>query len=72
MSVGSCTIDLARSEKASAGKFLTVTVLQLIASGLIELQFDDKTYECTCKMVVIDASPVYLDATNWSKFFIAE
>ena len=70
--VGKVIYARSRSPKAPAGKYVAVTVLQLIASGLIELQFSDKTHECTCRLVVKDASPAYLDITNWSRFFICE
>ena len=68
LDVGRVVYNRPRSPKAPGGKFVMVTVLQLIASRLIELQFADKTYECTCRLVVIGASPAYLDDTNWSKF----
>ena len=67
--VGRVVYNRPMSPKAPGGKFVMVTVLQLIASRLIELQFADKTYECTCRLVVIGASPAYLDDTNWSKCF---
>ena len=67
--VGRVVYNRPRSPKAPVGKFVMVTVLQLIASRLIELQFADKTYEYTCRLVVIGASRAYLDDTNWSKFF---
>ena len=70
--VGRVVYNRPRSPKAPQGKFVAVTVLQLIASGLIELQFDDKTFECTCRLVVTGHSPAYLDATNWCKFFKCE
>ena len=66
--VGRVVYNQPRSPKAPVGKFVMVTVLQLIASRLIELQFADKTYECTCRLVVIGASKAYLDDTNWRNF----
>ena len=67
--VGRVVYNRPRSPKVLGSKFVMVTVLQLIASRLIELQFADKTYECTGRLVVIGASPAYLDETNWSNFF---
>ena len=64
--VGRVIYNRPMSPKAPHGKFVAVTVLQLIASGLIELEFADKTYECTCRLVVTCHSLAFLDATNWS------
>ena len=41
-----------------------MTVLQLIASGLIRLDFDDDT-KCYCKLNVTDLIPAYLDDSIW-------
>ena len=70
--VGIVMYNRPRSPKAPLGKYVAVTVLQLIASGLIELKFADNTFECTCRLVVTGATPAYMDDTNWSKFYICE
>ena len=52
------------STKAPEEILVEVTVLKLIASGLIELDFADKTYECTCRLVVTGHNLAYLNATK--------
>ena len=59
-----------RSNKAPAAKYITVTIFQLITSELIELSFDDKKNECTCKMGFIDARPAYLNDSLWEILYI--
>lgn len=70
--VGKVVYNIPRSPKAPPGKYVAVTVLQLITSGLIKLNFADKIYECTCRLVVTCVTPAYMDDTNWSKFYICE
>lgn len=49
-----------RSSKAHWSKYLPITVLQLAASERILLNFDASTRECSCRLVVVDAMPVYM------------
>ena len=61
-----------RSNTSLGLKFVTVTVLYLVAAGLITLNFDTRTNECTCKLVVINAMPAYLNDTIWDLMYIID
>ena len=70
--VGRFVYKRPRNPKAPAGKHAAVTLLKLIASGLIEFQFDDKSYECSFSLGVTLISPAYLEDANWSQRFMCE
>ena len=61
-----------RSPKAPAIKFVSVTILQLIASELIQLNFDENTNECRCCLVMVAATPAYLDNACWANMYLLE
>ena len=58
------------SPKPPPGKYVTVTILQLIANEIILLSFDKTTRECTCRLVVVDAQPAYLTDLVWSRMYL--
>ena len=62
--VGKIIYNRPRSNKAPSLKFIIVTVLQLIASGLIKLDFDDDN-KCYCTLSVTDLIPACLDDSIW-------
>ena len=62
--VGKVIHNCPRSNKAPSLKFINGTVLQLIASRLIRLSFDDDN-KCYCKLNVTDLLPAYLDDSIW-------
>mmetsp|Transcript_20373 Transcript_20373/g.19596 ORF Transcript_20373/g.19596 Transcript_20373/m.19596 type:complete len:186 (-) Transcript_20373:60-617(-) len=62
--VGKIIYNQARSNNASALMLVTVTVLQLIASELIRLNFDEDNI-CYCRLNVTDLIPAYLDESIW-------
>ena len=68
-SVGTVIYCRPRSPKPPPAKYVTVTVLQLIASRIIKLSFDKTTMECTCRLVVVDAQPAYLTDLVWSNLY---
>ena len=59
-----------RSKKAPAHKYVSVTILQLIASELILLSFDDKTNEARCTLVIEGSTPVYLNNRYWENMYL--
>ena len=61
-----------RSTKAPPIKFVSVTILQLIASELIQLKFDENATECRCTLVMVEASPAYLDNAYWEDMYLVE
>ena len=71
-SVGTVVYCRPRSPKPPSAKYVTVTVLQLIASRIIKLSFDKTTKECTCMLVVVDAQPAYLTDLVWSYMYTIE
>ena len=70
--VGLVVYGRPRSPKAPAIKFVSVTILQLIASELIQLNFDENTNECRCCLVMVAATPAYLDNANWANMYLLE
>ena len=69
--VGKVIYNRPRSNKAPSLKFINVTVLQLIASGLIKLHFDDDN-KCYCTLSVTDLIPAYLDDSIWDKIIMVD
>lgn len=65
--VGTVVYCRPRSPKPPPDKYVTVTILQLIASEIILLSFDKTTRECTCRLAVVDAWPAYFTDLVWSR-----
>ena len=68
--VGTIVYCRPRSSKAPPSKYVTVTVLQPISSGIISLSFDASTRECSCRLVVVDAMPAYLTDAVWMYMYL--
>ena len=69
--MGKVIYNRPRSIKVPAVKFVNVTVLQLIASGLIRLEITPDE-QCYCRLVVKDLSPAYLNDEKWLGFYLDE
>ena len=61
-----------KSTKAPPIKFVSTTILQLIASELIQLAIDENTNECRCRLVMVAATPAHLDDTYWTNIYLLE
>ena len=70
--VGLLVYGRPRSPRAPAIKFVSVTILQLIASELIQLNFDENKNECRCCLVMVAATPAYLDNDYWANIYSLE
>ena len=70
--VGLVVYGRPRSTKAPPIKFVSVTILQLIASELIQLNFDEITNECRYSLVMIASTPAYLDNAYWNNMYLIE
>ena len=70
--MGLVVYDRPRSTKTSVIKFVSVTILQLIASELIHFSFDENIHECRCCLVMVAATPAYLDNTYWENMYLLE
>ena len=46
------------------------TVLQLITSGLIQVEINDAEAKCYCRLVVDNLCPAYLNDTIWDNLFL--
>ena len=59
-----------RSKTAPDNRYLQATILQLIASGMIELKISDDAPIAICSLSIneSDSSPTYLDANYWKDF----
>ena len=68
--VGTIVYCRPRSSKTLPSKYVTLTVLQLIASGIISLSFDASTRECSCRLVVVDVMPAYLTDAVWMYMYL--
>ena len=64
--------DRPRSVKCPPIKFVNVTVLQLIASGLIRIEINEKEEKCYCSLVVNSLCPAYLNYSIWDSLFLTE
>ena len=71
-SVGQVVYYRPRSNTAPDNKFLQSTILQLLASGLIELKISDDAPKAICCLSIreIDSSPTYLDENYWKDFVL--
>ena len=70
--VGRVVYGRPRSNKAPPGKFIMMTILQLISSELILITFDDNTNECRRSLVIVAATPAYLNNVYWEIRILVE
>ena len=70
--VGTVVYARPRSNKPPAFKFVSVTVLQLIASSIIELEFQEESNDAKCSLGMIAESPAYLHNDYWKRMYIAD
>ena len=70
--VGTVVYGRPRSNKPPPHKYVTVTILQLIASELVLLSFDDKTNESRCTLVIEGATPAYLNNDYWENMYLVD
>ena len=70
--VGEIMYRRPRSVKSPAVKFVNVTVLQLIASGLIRIEIDEAEAKCYCRLVVDNLCPAYLNDTIWDSMYLVD
>ena len=61
-----------RSDKPPANKFVSVTVMQLIASSIIELEFEEESNGAKCSLGMIADSPAYLHNDYWKQMYIVD
>ena len=61
-----------RSITAPDSKYLQSTILQLIASGMVELKLSIESPKAICGLSInaIDSSPTYLDSNYWKDFLL--
>ena len=69
-SVGQVIYNRPRSTTAPDNKYLHSTILQLLASGMIELKITQEEPAATCSLSICehDSSPTYLHARYWKDF----
>ena len=70
--VGTTVYCRPRSTKPPSPKFLQTTILQLIASNIVTLSFDEVTNDPRCSLTMIDAKPAYLDDSYWVDMYLAD
>ena len=70
--VGKIIYRRPRSVKSPAVKFVNVTVLQLIASGLIRIEINEAEAKCYCRLVVDNLCPAYLNDTIWDSMYLVD
>ena len=70
--VGTAVYCRSRYNKPPSPKFIHTTILQLIASKIITLSFDDTTNNPRCSLTMIDAKPAYLDDSYWVDMYLSE
>jgi len=59
-----------RSTKPPSKKYVHTTILQLIASEMMILAFDEDTNDPRCSLRMIDAKPAYLDDLYWKRMYL--
>ena len=69
--VGKVVYNRSRSVKCPAHKFVNVTILQLIASGLVKMEIDNER-NCVLRLVINNLSPSYLDDTIWESLYVVD
>ena len=69
-SVGQVIYNRPRSTTAPDNKYLQSTILQLLASGMIELKISEEIPKAICCLSICehDSSPTYLHANYWTDF----
>ena len=70
--VGTTVYCRPRSNKPPSPKFIQTTILQLIASNIMTLTFDNVTNNPRCSLTMIDAKPAYLDDSYWVDMYLAD
>ena len=70
--VGIVVYGRPRSKKTPPHKYVMVTILQLIASELVLLSFNDKTNESRCTLVIEGATPAYLNNDYWENMYLID
>ena len=70
--VGQIVYRRPRSITAPDSKYLQSTILQLIASGMVELKLSIESPKAICGLSInaIDSSPTYLDSNYWKDFLL--
>ena len=68
--VGKNIYNRPQSVKSPPIKFVNVTVLQLIASGLIRIEVNEEESKCYCRLVVNNLCPAYLNESIWDSMFL--
>lgn len=71
LDVGKVVYNHSRSVKCPATKFVNVTILQLIASGLVKMEIDNER-NCVLRLVINNLSPSYLDDTIWDSLYVVD
>ena len=70
--VGTIVYCRPRSNKPPAVKFVSVTVLQLLVSGLVQLNFDEATNKAKCCLGMIAERPAYLNNDYWHLMYLVD
>ena len=70
--IGTVVYARPRSNKPPANKCVSVTVLQLIASSIIELEFEVESNDAKCSLGMIAESPAYLHNDYWKQMYIVD
>ena len=70
--IGTCVYACPRIAKSQPARFISVTVLQMIASGLIELNFDEDSNNVKCSVGMIAETPAYLHDEYWTFMYIVD
>ena len=70
--VGTVVYDHPRTRKLPHLNFVLVTVLRLIASGLIELHFEEVANVAKYSLGMIAESPAYLTNDYWLLMYVVD
>jgi len=70
--LGTTVYSHPRSSKAPPSKYISVTVLQLIAREIISMNFDASARDCSFRLVIVDEIPAYLTDAVWLNMFNIE
>ena len=70
--VGTIVYSRPRINKPPAVKFVSVTVLQLLVSGLVQLNFDEVTNKAKCCLGMIAERPAYLNNDYWHLMYLVD
>ena len=69
--VGTVVYARPRSNIPPPAKFVSVTVLQLIASSLIKLEFEEDNNDAKCSLSMIAETSSYLQDDYWVRMYIS-